>query len=74
MKWYGAKWQEWQRWHQQHQAQRAHALYDQALALLHGMPLYRPNMDTPPYTIANYPPIYILALIPFKNPELYPPG
>lgn len=37
-------------------------MFDQALALLHGLPLYRPNMDTPPYTISNYPPVYVLVL------------
>ncbi len=37
-------------------------LVDQALRLAAGQNIYRPNLDTPPYTISNYPPLYPLAL------------
>lgn len=40
-------------------------LVDQALRLAHGRNIYRANLDAPPYTIANYPPLYVLALAPW---------
>jgi Dolichyl-phosphate-mannose-protein mannosyltransferase len=42
-------------------------LIDQAMRLAAGENIYRPNIDTPPYTIANYPPGYVIALVPFLN-------
>jgi len=40
-------------------------LVDQAMRLANGRAIYRANLDTPPYTITNYPPLYILAMAPF---------
>ena len=40
-------------------------LADQALRLSTGQNIYRPNLDTPPYTISNYPPVYLAVLAPF---------
>jgi 4-amino-4-deoxy-L-arabinose transferase-like glycosyltransferase len=40
-------------------------MVDQAMTVMRGENLYRPTMDAPPYTISNYPPVYVLALIPF---------
>lgn len=40
-------------------------LVDQAMRLAAGQNIYRPNITTPPYTIANYPPLYVLTLTPF---------
>lgn len=37
-------------------------LVDQALRLAAGANIYRPDLATPPYTVANYPPLYPLAL------------
>jgi hypothetical protein len=42
-------------------------LIDQAVRLSAGENIYRPNISTPPYTIANYPPLYVISLIPFLN-------
>lgn len=42
-------------------------LIDQAMRLAQGENIYRANLDTPPYTIANYPPLYVLTLVPFLN-------
>ena len=42
-------------------------LINQAMRLKAGETIYRPNLETPPFTIANYPPIYILSLIPFLD-------
>ena len=42
-------------------------LIDQATRLASGQNIYRPNIDTPPYTIANYPPLYVISLTPFLN-------
>ncbi len=39
-------------------------LIDQAIRLAAGENIYRPNIQTPPYTIANYPPGYVLTLAP----------
>ncbi|MGC9395185.1 MAG: ArnT family glycosyltransferase [Anaerolineae bacterium] len=40
-------------------------LVDQAMRLAEGGTIYRANLDTPPYTITNYPPLYVLAMTPF---------
>lgn len=40
-------------------------LVDQAMRLAAGRNIYRANLDTPPYTISNYPPLYVLAMTPF---------
>ena len=42
-------------------------LIDQAVRLSAGENIYRPDISTPPYTIANYPPLYVISLIPFLN-------
>ena len=42
-------------------------LIDQAVRLSGGENIYRPDISTPPYTIANYPPLYVISLIPFLN-------
>jgi hypothetical protein len=39
-------------------------LMDQALRLMRGVSIYPPDLATPPYTIANYPPLYPLVLVP----------
>lgn len=39
-------------------------LVDQAIRLAAGENIYRPSIETPPYTIANYPPVYVISLIP----------
>lgn len=40
-------------------------LVDQAMRLIAGETLYRPHLETPPYTISNYPPLYVTAVAPF---------
>jgi len=40
-------------------------LVDQAMRLAIGENIYRPDLDSSPYTISNYPPIYPLTLVPF---------
>jgi hypothetical protein len=40
-------------------------LLDQAIRLSNGENIYRSDISTPPFTISNYPPLYILALAPF---------
>jgi hypothetical protein len=42
-------------------------LVDQARRLADGENIYQPDLETPPYTIANYPPLYILTLTPFAH-------
>jgi len=42
-------------------------LIDQAIRLSAQENIYRPDISTPPYTIANYPPLYVISLIPFLN-------
>ena len=42
-------------------------LVDQAQRLAAGQNIYRADLSTPPYTIANYPPVYVLVLTPFVN-------
>ncbi len=39
-------------------------LVDQALRLVEGKSLYRRDISAPPYTITNYPPLYVLTLAP----------
>lgn len=39
-------------------------LVDQAMRLAHGLNIYRPDLATPPYTISNYPPLYIVFILP----------
>jgi hypothetical protein len=40
-------------------------LVDQAMRLAQGENIYRADLDSPPYTISNYPPLYPLTLVPF---------
>jgi hypothetical protein len=40
-------------------------LLDQALRLSAGQNIYQPSLAAPPYTIANYPPLYVFSLTPF---------
>ncbi len=40
-------------------------LVDQAMRLAAGQNIYRPDLSSPPYTISNYPPLYVLSLVPF---------
>lgn len=40
-------------------------LLDQAVRLARGDDIYRADLSTPPYTITNYPPLYVLAQVPF---------
>lgn len=40
-------------------------LLDQAVRLARGENIYRADFATPPYTITNYPPLYVLAQVPF---------
>ncbi len=40
-------------------------LLEQAVRLARGENIYRPDLSTPPYTIANYPPLYPLVQAPF---------
>lgn len=40
-------------------------LVDQAMRLGAGRGIYRRDLATPPYTISNYPPLYVLTLVPF---------
>jgi hypothetical protein len=42
-------------------------LVDQAMRLAAGQNIYRTEVALPPYTIANYPPVYPLALAPFAH-------
>jgi hypothetical protein len=39
-------------------------LVDQAMRLADGQNIYRPALSSPPYTISNYPPLYVLTLVP----------
>ncbi len=39
-------------------------LVDQAMRFAAGKSIYRTELSTPPYTISNYPPLYVLALAP----------
>ena len=40
-------------------------LVDQATRLAAGRNIYRSDLASPPYTISNYPPLYVAALVPF---------
>jgi hypothetical protein len=40
-------------------------LVDQAMRLAAGQTIYRPDLSSPPYTISNYPPLYVLSLVPW---------
>ena len=40
-------------------------LVDQAMRLAAGQNIYRADISTPPYTVSNYPPLYVLSLAPF---------
>ena len=40
-------------------------LLDQAVRLARGENIYQADLATPPYTITNYPPLYVLAQVPF---------
>lgn len=40
-------------------------LADQAVRLAAGDNIYRPDLSSPPYTISNYPPLYMAVLAPF---------
>lgn len=40
-------------------------LLDQAVRLANGQNIYRADVSTPPYTIANYPPLFVLVQVPF---------
>lgn len=40
-------------------------LVDQAIRLSQGQNIYPADLSAPPYTVANYPPLYVLALTPF---------
>ena len=39
-------------------------LLDQTLRLAHGQSIYRADLQLAPFTIANYPPLYVLAQVP----------
>src|SRR5262245_55204546 len=45
-------------------------LIDQAMRLAAGENIYRANLSVPPYTVANYPPLYPITLVPFANSSL----
>jgi len=40
-------------------------LVDQAMRMAAGQNIYRSDISSPPYTISNYPPLYVLSLVPF---------
>jgi hypothetical protein len=40
-------------------------LVDQAMRLAAGQSIYRSDLSSPPYTVANYPPLYPLLMAPF---------
>ncbi len=42
-------------------------LVDQAIRLTAGENIYRLDISSPPFTIANYPPLYVLSLVPILN-------
>lgn len=50
-------------------------LVDQAVRLVAGETIYAPDLTAPPYTISNYPPLYITALalfVPVTGPAFWP--
>ncbi len=42
-------------------------LINQAMNLAAGEIIYHSSLENPPFTIANYPPLYVISLIPFLN-------
>jgi hypothetical protein len=40
-------------------------LVDQAMRLAAGQNIYKPDLSAPPYTISNYPPLYVAVLAPW---------
>ncbi len=40
-------------------------LLDQSFRLSQGENIYHPDVSTPPYTIANYPPLFVMLQVPF---------
>lgn len=40
-------------------------LVDQAMRLARGQNIYRADLSAPPFTISNYPPLYVAAMAPF---------
>jgi 4-amino-4-deoxy-L-arabinose transferase-like glycosyltransferase len=42
-------------------------LVDQALRLVNGHTIYRNDLSVPPFTVSNYPPIYMIFLAPFEK-------
>lgn len=40
-------------------------LLNQAVRLAAGQTIYSPDIETPPYTITNYPPLFMLTIAPF---------
>ena len=42
-------------------------LINQAMRLTAGENIYRSSLETPPFTITNYPPLYVLFLVPFLD-------
>jgi hypothetical protein len=51
-------------------------LVDQAMRIAIGENIYRSDLDEPPYTISNYPPLYPLTLVPFVKTigPIFTPG
>lgn len=50
-------------------------LINQAQSLANGENIYRRDLSVPPYTVTNYPPLYVLLLVPFSiifNPSFLP--
>ena len=41
------------------------AMVDQAMAMTAGQNIYRRDLAMPPYIVSNYPPLYVLSLVPF---------
>jgi 4-amino-4-deoxy-L-arabinose transferase-like glycosyltransferase len=39
-------------------------LVDQAMRLASGQNIYRSDISSPPYTISNYPPLYVVSMVP----------
>src|SRR4030042_17858 len=40
-------------------------IIEQALMISRGENIYRPDISSPPYTVSNYTPVYMLVLSPF---------
>ncbi len=47
-------------------------LINQAMQLAAGENIYRPSLESPPFTIANYPPLYVISLLPIVNGSVNP--